>query len=101
MSEGGAGRGAGFTLNVPLPPGSGSGAYRAAFDRVVSPALDAFAPELILVSAGFDASALDPLSSMMLTAADYRYFGEVRGGGGEGVCCPAGFGCNARVGGAG
>jgi hypothetical protein len=35
-------------------------------------------PQLILVSAGFDASAFDPLSSMMVTAADYRYFGEVR-----------------------
>jgi hypothetical protein len=47
-----AGAGAGFTLNVPLPPGSGSGAYRAAFDRVVAPALDAFGPQLVLVSAG-------------------------------------------------
>ena len=48
----GKGPGTGYTLNVPLPPGSGSGAYRAAFDRVVAPALDAFQPELILVSAG-------------------------------------------------
>jgi hypothetical protein len=53
VDEVGAGRGEGFTLNVPLPPGSGSGAYRSAFDRVVEPALDAFRPQLILVSAGW------------------------------------------------
>jgi acetoin utilization deacetylase AcuC-like enzyme len=52
ITDTGAGRGTGFTLNVPLPPGSGSGAYRAAFDRVVGPALDAYRPQLILVSAG-------------------------------------------------
>jgi acetoin utilization deacetylase AcuC-like enzyme len=53
MSDTGAGRGEGFTINVPLPPGCGSGAYRGAFDRVVEPALDAFRPQLILVSAGW------------------------------------------------
>jgi acetoin utilization deacetylase AcuC-like enzyme len=53
----GQGRGTGYTLNVPLPPGSGGGAYRAAFDRVVGPALDAFQPELILVSAGVHCQA--------------------------------------------
>jgi hypothetical protein len=52
LDETGTGAGAGYTLNVPLPPGSGGGAYRAAFDRVVGPALDAFQPQLILVSAG-------------------------------------------------
>jgi acetoin utilization deacetylase AcuC-like enzyme len=75
MTDTGSGAGDGYTINLPLPPGSGSGAYRAAFDRVVRPALDAYKPQLILVSAGFDASALDPLASMMVTAADYRYFG--------------------------
>jgi acetoin utilization deacetylase AcuC-like enzyme len=90
MADTGAGAGAGFTLNVPLPPGSGSGAYRAAFDRVVVPALDAYSPQLILVSAGFDASALDPLSSMMVTAADYRYLGE-------GLRAAAGRSCPGRV----
>ena len=42
----GIGKGEDFTINVPLPPGSGSGAYRAAFDRVVVPALDAFRPQV-------------------------------------------------------
>ena len=69
MSEAGKGAGEGFTVNVPLPPGSGSGAYRGAFERIVLPALDAFAPQLIFASAGFDASAMDPLASMMVSAA--------------------------------
>lgn len=54
------------------PPGSGSGAYGAAFDRVVLPALDAFKPQLILVSSGFDASFYDPLAAQMCMSEDYR-----------------------------
>jgi acetoin utilization deacetylase AcuC-like enzyme len=52
VSEIGQGPGTGTTLNIPLPPGSGRGAYRAVFDRVVTPALDMFEPQLVLVSAG-------------------------------------------------
>ncbi|KAI8475598.1 MAG: histone deacetylase [Monoraphidium minutum] len=74
VDEVGSGPGEGFTLNVPLPPGSGSGAYRAAFDRVVGPALDAFRPQLILVSAGYDAGYMDPLGQMMCSSEDFRYF---------------------------
>ncbi|GIS91589.1 MAG: hypothetical protein CM1200mP20_16300 [Pseudomonadota bacterium] len=48
----GGGAGEGFNLNIPLPPGSGYGAYEATFDRVVIPALEAFVPELIIVSSG-------------------------------------------------
>jgi acetoin utilization deacetylase AcuC-like enzyme len=57
----GDGPGRGLIVNVPLPPGSGDAAYRAAFARVVEPALRRFRPELILVSAGFDAHWADPL----------------------------------------
>jgi acetoin utilization deacetylase AcuC-like enzyme len=64
---------------VPLPPGSGSGAYRAAFDRVVAPALDTFQPQLILVSSGFDASFRDPLSAQMCGSHDYRCVGVLLG----------------------
>lgn len=71
-TERGLGKGHGFNINVPLPPGSGRGAYAAAMDRVVIPALDAFGPDLILVSSGFDASYLDPLSAMMASSDDYR-----------------------------
>ena len=64
----------GSTLNVPLPAGSGSGAYFAALDQVVVPGLEAFAPELIVIACGFDAGALDPLGRMLLPAAA---FGEM------------------------
>ena len=56
----------GTTINLPLPPGCGCGAYDYAFDQVVIPALHAFQPDLILVSSGFDASYADPLGSMMV-----------------------------------
>ncbi len=60
-------------LNVPLPPGSGSGAYLAAFERVVLPALEAFKPDLIVIPSGFDSCAMDPLGMQMLTSEDYRW----------------------------
>jgi acetoin utilization deacetylase AcuC-like enzyme len=71
LSEAGGGAGMGTTLNVPLPAGSGTGAYLDALDRVVVPALDAFAPELIVVACGFDAGALDPLGRMLLPASAF------------------------------
>ena len=72
----------------PAPPGGGIAAYAYAFERVVVPALRAFAPELIIVASGFDASAYDPLGRMNLGAEDYRQLtatlmdvaGEVCGG---------------------
>jgi acetoin utilization deacetylase AcuC-like enzyme len=67
-TETGIGEGKGFTVNVPLGAGGGDAVYRAAFERVVLPAAEAFAPELVLVSAGFDASARDPLAQMQLSA---------------------------------
>jgi acetoin utilization deacetylase AcuC-like enzyme len=60
------------TLNVPLPAGSGDDAYVDAFERVVEPAVNAFEPELVLVSAGFDAHERDPLAEMLVTAAGFR-----------------------------
>jgi acetoin utilization deacetylase AcuC-like enzyme len=68
----GSGAGEGYNINVPLPPGSGVGAYVATFEEVVAPALRAFRPELILVASGLDASAMDPLASMMMTSDGYR-----------------------------
>jgi acetoin utilization deacetylase AcuC-like enzyme len=70
-SEQGRGRGAGFTLNVPLPAGSGDEAYGAAFRDRLLPALERFAPEIILVSAGFDAHRDDPLAGMQVTETGY------------------------------
>lgn len=63
----------GACLNVPLPPGSGSQAYREAFTRIVAPRVRAFAPELILVASGYDASFFDPNGHMLLGVEDYRW----------------------------
>lgn len=63
----------GNVLNVPLAPGTGSAAFRAAWDERVFPRLEAFAPELVLVSAGFDAHQDDPLAEMALTTGDFAW----------------------------
>lgn len=62
----------GTTLNIPLPAGSGNGAYLAAIERVAGPAARAFRPDLILVSSGFDPGALDPLGGMSVTSGGFR-----------------------------
>jgi acetoin utilization deacetylase AcuC-like enzyme len=69
--ETGEGDGRGFTVNVPLEGGCTDGDYALVCDRVVVPVLDEFAPELVLVSAGFDAHARDPLAHMRMTAAGF------------------------------
>ena len=66
-------RGVGQIVNAPLPPGSGSAAFRAAITGIVLPALDAFAPQLVLVSAGFDAHRRDPLANLELDADDFAW----------------------------
>ena len=69
----GEGDGRGFTVNVPLSQGAHAGDYAAAFDRVLLPVLEAYRPELVLVSAGFDAHRDDPLAAMRLDAAAYGW----------------------------
>jgi len=59
--------------NAPLPPGAGSDLFREAWSRDLLPALDAFAPDLLIVSAGFDAHRSDPLAQMALDANDYGW----------------------------
>lgn len=71
--ERGRGAGEGFTLNIPLPPGSDEHAYRRAFQELVTPAVESFRPEFILISAGFDAHRDDPLASQRLTAESFRW----------------------------
>jgi acetoin utilization deacetylase AcuC-like enzyme len=68
VDEVGEGDGKGFTVNVALAAGGGDGVYASAFERVVLPVLAAYEPELVLVSAGFDAAARDPLAQMELSA---------------------------------
>ena len=70
--ENGEGAGRGFSLNIPLPPGCGNGAYLTAFEQVVIPALYKFKPELIVVPSGFDASGVDPLGRMMVSSDGFR-----------------------------
>jgi acetoin utilization deacetylase AcuC-like enzyme len=64
VDEIGEGEGKGYTVNVPLTAGGGDDVYGSAFERVVLPVLESYAPELVLVSAGFDAAARDPLAQM-------------------------------------
>ncbi|MFL6593137.1 MAG: histone deacetylase family protein [Luteimonas sp.] len=65
--------GAGNIVNAPLAPGSGGAEFRASWDEVLLPALDRFGPQLLLVSAGFDAHARDPLAQLELDADDYAW----------------------------
>lgn len=69
--ETGRGEGRGATLNVPLPSGSGDHAYRTAFDEIIIPQLDEFAPQFVLLSAGFDAATADPLGGMRVTTPGF------------------------------
>ena len=71
--ERGEGEGKGATLNVPLGAGSGDAEYRDAFERHVLPALARFEPELVLVSAGFDAAVGDPLAEMRLSSEAFGW----------------------------
>ena len=64
---------AGNIVNAPLLPGAGSTAFRAAWADVILPALDRFAPELLIVSAGFDAHKADPLAQLRLETADFAW----------------------------
>ncbi len=72
-SEDGEAEGRGFTVNVPLTAGGGDDVIRGAFERVLLPVAREYAPELVLVSAGFDASERDPLAGMKLSTAAFGW----------------------------
>jgi len=72
IDEIGDGAGRGYNINVPLPAGSGHGAYIDAFEQVVLPALHRFRPEVIMIASGLDANAQDPLARMMCHSGTYR-----------------------------
>ena len=71
-TEVGTGVAAGRTLNVPLPAGCGDDEYVAAFETLIDPVARQFAPEFVLVSAGFDAHRRDPLAGMNVTEEGFR-----------------------------
>lgn len=77
VEEFGEGEGEGFTINIPLPAGTGDGGYRLVFEEIVLPVLDEFAPQLILISAGYDAHFDDPLGGMVLSAAGFRTLAQL------------------------
>ncbi|MCU0454364.1 MAG: histone deacetylase [Bacteroidetes bacterium] len=78
-SDAGDGDGRGTTVNCPLPPGSGEQAYERAFRERVVPALTSFGPELLIISAGFDAHRDDPLANMDLRAESFGRFTQMVG----------------------
>ncbi len=74
--ETGSGEGEGYTINITMPPGAVDEDYRNAFDRVVIPALDAFRPQFLLISAGFDAAAGESIAHLNLSEAAYAEMTE-------------------------
>jgi acetoin utilization deacetylase AcuC-like enzyme len=68
--------GVGNIVNVPIRPMGGSREFRLGFTREILPALDAFRPEMVLISAGFDAHKSDPLAQLLLDETDYTWVTE-------------------------
>lgn len=73
LQETGRGRGEGYTINVPLPGGQDDAAFARIFNELVVPLAESYRPELIMVSAGFDTYAGDPLGTMMVSEEGYTY----------------------------
>lgn len=82
----GSGAGAGYTVNIPLPAGTGDRGYRAAFEQLVVPIGLQFRPQMIIISAGQDASWLDPLAQMMVTMEGFRQISDYMVGLANEVC---------------
>jgi acetoin utilization deacetylase AcuC-like enzyme len=77
--ERGVGEGRGTVVNVPLAAGSDDAAYLRAIEEEIVPAIESFRPDALVMSAGFDAFAADPLGGMRVTAAGFAEWGEVLG----------------------
>jgi acetoin utilization deacetylase AcuC-like enzyme len=71
VADVGAGAGAGYTMNIPMPPHTGDSGYLQAFDELIVPFACRFQPQLILISSGYDAHWRDPLSQMNVTSTGY------------------------------
>ena len=76
IGETGEGPGEGTTLNVPFPPGCGDPEYLSVYDSIIEAEFEAFDPDLLLVSAGFDAHEQDPISRMLVSTAGYGALAE-------------------------
>ena len=88
--ETGVGEGRGYTLNVPLPAGSGDAEYADVFEKILVPAAIGFDPDIVLVSAGFDAHIDDPLSGMAVTTEGFGRMTSI-------VCSIADRCCGGRL----
>lgn len=80
VRETGEGPGSGFTINAPLPAGSGDESFRRIADSIILPAAARFKPEILLVSAGYDAHWRDPLASLQLSCVGYHWLGALLAG---------------------
>jgi acetoin utilization deacetylase AcuC-like enzyme len=76
LDEVGAGDGVGYTVNIPFPGGFGDAEYEAAFEAVVAPIAEEYDPQFVLISAGFDPHARDPLGGMAVTEAGFARMGR-------------------------
>jgi acetoin utilization deacetylase AcuC-like enzyme len=76
-SEIGEGDGEGYTVNVPLPAGVGDEGYERVFDEILYPLAERYQPQIILVSAGYDAHWADPLGMMQLSTSGYAHLASV------------------------
>jgi acetoin utilization deacetylase AcuC-like enzyme len=76
IDERGAGPGVGSVVNIPVPGGAGDSAFAQIAERVIAPLAERFAPQILLVSAGFDAHWRDPLAGLQLTIAGYHALGR-------------------------
>ena len=73
VTDTGTGKGTGYTINIPLAAGHGDASYKAIYEAIIWSAAERFKPELIIVSAGFDAHWLDPIAGMRLTLTGYAH----------------------------
>ena len=90
LDEQGSARGAGATVNFPLPAGCGDAEYGQLFDQILVPMLLAWRPEILLVSAGFDAHARDPLGGMNVSTEGFGAFASR-------LCAVADDVCDGRI----
>jgi acetoin utilization deacetylase AcuC-like enzyme len=77
LSETGAGEGTGYTVNCPMSGGKKDGHYLSVYRYVLQPVIEAFEPDLVLVSAGFDAHAMDPIGGMQLSSRGFAAIAAV------------------------
>jgi acetoin utilization deacetylase AcuC-like enzyme len=91
LSDNGTGEGEGYTVNLPVPPGSGHHDWLSLAEHVVLPIARAYAPRLVLVSAGFDAHRDDPLANCRLTESSYAALAAMMQAVGEEAGAPLGF----------